>query len=575
MTLPPRFSLSALMLLCAMFLGACALRSSPVIDSEAPDLSGYESRLVDHEAKALYLFARYALLAAQGDLGAAELSLSEALRLDPSSSHLQMTQARLSRRLGNSEDAIAQALTLLDDENYGREALLMLGSLHLSLDENLLAADYYRRALELDPSREDVYLHLATTLARSGSAADAQEVLSILVERWPGSFMGHYYRARLYREMGELDASEDSLLRVLELEPSFESGYQELGEIYLARQKGTEAVELFRKALKLLPASSVLRHLLARSLIAQGEYGGASEQLQLLLKADPEDAEALRKLGLLHFELKDWPKAVEVFEALHKLRPEQDQGAYYLGSALEEQGQSEEAIRAFSKVPVASELYQDSRLHMAYLFHRIGQTEAGVAVLQDAARRQDPSLELYRYLAALYEEQGVLEAAASTLREALQAFADEPDMAYRLGVVLERLEDRDASVDALKLALQIDPHHLDALNHLAYVYAEQGEFLDQALVMAQKAMDMDESGHIVDTLGWVNFKLNRLEKARELLERAVALLPEDPVVNDHLADVYRALGLKSQAMELYLRVLELDGAAEKVREKLEALETLQ
>jgi tetratricopeptide (TPR) repeat protein len=123
----------------------------------------------------------------------------------------------------------------------------------------------------------------------------------------------------------------------------------------------------------------------------------------------------------------------------------------------------------------------------------------------------------------------------------------------------------------MREALRLDPDHAEALNYIAYFHAERGENLEEALRMAKRAAQIQPEGHIIDTLGWVYFRLGRLEEARQELERAVELLASDPVVLEHLGDTYRALGLHAPARATYQRVLDLQPAATGVREKLQSL----
>jgi tetratricopeptide (TPR) repeat protein len=123
----------------------------------------------------------------------------------------------------------------------------------------------------------------------------------------------------------------------------------------------------------------------------------------------------------------------------------------------------------------------------------------------------------------------------------------------------------------MQALLEREPDHAEALNFVAYAWAEQGERLDEALQMARRARQLKNEGHVIDTLGWVYYKLGRLEEARRELETAARLLADDPVINEHLGDVYRSLGLSARARALYQRVLELAPEAAGVREKLDTL----
>jgi tetratricopeptide (TPR) repeat protein len=117
----------------------------------------------------------------------------------------------------------------------------------------------------------------------------------------------------------------------------------------------------------------------------------------------------------------------------------------------------------------------------------------------------------------------------------------------------------------------LDADHPDALNFVAYHQAEHDVDLDLALTRALKALSNKKSGYIIDTLGWIYYKLGRLEESREQLEKASNLQPDDPVILEHLGDLYQALTLWKEAAEAYQRVLKIDPQAEGVDEKLQII----
>jgi len=174
-------------------------------------------------------------------------------------------------------------------------------------------------------------------------------------------------------------------------------------------------------------------------------------------------------------------------------------------------------------------------------------------------------------LAALYEEQQDIPQALKALERGLRIFPGDGGLLYHQGVIHERGKNRDQAIAAMRQVIEIDPEHAEALNFLAYIYAEEGIHLDEALDLAGRALELKPEGHIIDTLGWVYFKLRRYGEARVELERAALLMPDDSVVQEHLGDVYRALKLWDKARRAYLRALELNPDNASVSEKLEEL----
>jgi tetratricopeptide (TPR) repeat protein len=119
--------------------------------------------------------------------------------------------------------------------------------------------------------------------------------------------------------------------------------------------------------------------------------------------------------------------------------------------------------------------------------------------------------------------------------------------------------------------LSLDDAHPDALNFLAYGQAENGVDLELALSRAEKALALKPSGYIVDTLGWIYFKLGRYPESREQLEKAVELHPEDAVIQEHLGDLYRAMNLRQESESAYREALKLEPGSTQVEDKLRQL----
>jgi Flp pilus assembly protein TadD len=124
----------------------------------------------------------------------------------------------------------------------------------------------------------------------------------------------------------------------------------------------------------------------------------------------------------------------------------------------------------------------------------------------------------------------------------------------------------------MEIALQLDPHHADTLNYLGYSYAERGIKIDQALSLTKQAVALKpENGYYVDSLGWAFFKSGLLTEALAEIKRAVALVGDDPVIFEHLGDIYAKQQRMSEAREAWLHSLELDPSNVKLIERFREL----
>jgi Flp pilus assembly protein TadD len=159
-----------------------------------------------------------------------------------------------------------------------------------------------------------------------------------------------------------------------------------------------------------------------------------------------------------------------------------------------------------------------------------------------------------------------------TWRALLDRHPEHAPAAFAIAFCRERAGDLAGAEAAARDALARQPDDPTALNFLGYLLADHGSKLAEALRLIERAVEQDpDNGAFVDSLGWVYFRLGRLEEARAQLERAVHLTDGDPEVREHLGDVYKSLDLMDLAREQYRLALTLDPANPRVKDKLHEL----
>jgi len=126
----------------------------------------------------------------------------------------------------------------------------------------------------------------------------------------------------------------------------------------------------------------------------------------------------------------------------------------------------------------------------------------------------------------------------------------------------------------MKRVIDLAPKHAHALNYLGYTYAEMGVKLKETEELIRRSLAvMPGDGYITDSMGWVYFKMDRLDDALREIEKAHRIEPKDPTITEHLGDVLKALGRKKEALSTYRKALELKGDnAERVRRKIKEIE---
>ncbi|MCJ7618062.1 MAG: tetratricopeptide repeat protein, partial [Desulfobacterales bacterium] len=130
------------------------------------------------------------------------------------------------------------------------------------------------------------------------------------------------------------------------------------------------------------------------------------------------------------------------------------------------------------------------------------------------------------------------------------------ELHFRLGVVYDKLDKKEAAIESMKTVINLDPHNANALNYVGYIYAELGINLDEAERLIKEALKYSpDDGYITDSLGWVYYKKGLYKDALKLLKKAADLVPDDPTIFEHLGDAYLKMNDKKKALMFYERSL--------------------
>lgn len=571
---------SCCLLVCAVFLGipllgGCVLVSVPPSPDEqvgSSVSSVYLSRADDARAEALYQFSLANLQAAEGDIDAALQSLERALVVDPSSTYLRLSLADLYLTKGEQDKAISLLEGALIHEPDSIDAHLFLAKTFMARQEFPKALDHFRELARLEPGNDTHRIHLAIAYARSRAFQRGIGVLKELLAEKPESTLAELTLARIYQEAGMQGLAEEVYSAIIDKRPDFEAASIELGRMYEGQDDGVgKALEIYRTLLQNNPGNVRLRHHVVSILINENKLEEALQELRELIAQNPTDLEAKRKTGLIYLQLEDWGAAATEFRSLFHLDPTNEKVRFYLGTALERQGEWGQALSFFESIPKDSDLAGDALYHQAYLLHQLTRTAEAVARLKANMDLLQQRPEVFDYLASLYEAIKQNNEAMNTLDQGIGLYPEDAGLWYHRGILRERMgSPEEARVD-MEHVLILEPENFEAMNFLAYSFAEKAEQLERALELVSEALKLSDQAHIRDTLGWVYFKLKKYEKARSELEKATSLLPDDPVVMEHLADVYLAMELRQKAIATYKRALEIDPENKKLEQKLKEI----
>jgi tetratricopeptide (TPR) repeat protein len=559
-------------LLLTFLLSGCVAADVPGdVKAAAADEGPYVSRLNEPQSNAYFHFARARMLLAEGDREGALQAYHNAVDYDPDNEDLRFELAELYIAIEQPVKAIQVVEDILLRNPNSVRANLILADAYFGNNQPDKAIPYFRRVLELDPENEEIRLHLAIALVRVGDIDLASETLKELLKRYPDSMSGRLAMARLYRETGLHLLAVEQYRDLIRRYPDMGQAYLELGLLYEELKEWQHALDVFTEALAQRPLDFALRHHLARVYVAMKRYDDALEQLNIIVELKPEDFDARRKIGLIFLEQQRWADAISTFKEILDLKPDLDPVRYYLGTAYESQSEWQPALDAFLGIDRNSALYEDAVSHIGYIYLETGRVSEAIKLLESIMSDGQPRPQVFFYLASLYMADNQHDNAYNTIERGAELYPDNFELLYQRALILERIGRHAESMQAARDLLALDSENAEVLNFLAYGLAVDNRDLDEALGYAERAIKLKPAPHILDTLGWVYYRLGRLIEALKVTEEASRELSEDAVVFEHLGDIHLALHNLGQARTAYEKALQLQPDNVDIRGKLDSL----
>jgi tetratricopeptide (TPR) repeat protein len=254
--------------------------------------------------------------------------------------------------------------------------------------------------------------------------------------------------------------------------------------------------------------------------------------------------------------------------ALH-LRPDFDLARMLVAGILESMNRNEDAIAAYREIDSQSPFHWSARLRVAGNLEALDRDDDAIALLQILTREDATRPEPLVSLGDLLRSNKRFAESVAAYDRAIELLFDLDKrhwtILYSRGISLERSKQWERAERDFKRALELNPDQPYVLNYLGYSWVDQGINLGPAREMIERAVKLrPNDGYIVDSLGWVLYRLKDFEGAVEHLERAVQLRPNDPTINDHLGDAYWRVGRYTEARFQWQRALALKPEADQI-----------
>ena len=507
----------------------------------------------------------------QHDLGVAAEFMLEALRYDPENEQLLNRAFMLAAGDGRQAKTVELAgrLTAIDPDHS--LALLVLIVDAVGRGAHADAESYLGQLPDKGLSTVTVPLIGSWLKAAEGETEAALERAKPLKNK-SGFAVFYKLHTALINDLGgrteaaraayeeAIDAAGQPSLRLIWLAGNF---FERVGD--RARAK-----EIYQEVLARSPGSGLIEESIER--VGSGETPPA-------VVADIKDGvaeTAFNLASLLSQERAEEVALIYTHLAL-RLRPDFIVARILLGEIFQSQRRGPEAIAAYRQVPADSPFRWTVQLRIAEELARMERIDDALAELESLSElRRDRFEPLFRLGNLLRTEERFEEAVEAYDRAAERIGTPKRrhwTLYYFRGIALERLKRWQRAEKDLLFALELEPEQPFVMNYLAYSWVEKKLNLDQAKAMLVRAVELrPDDGYIVDSLGWVYYKLGEYKKGVAFLERAVELRPQDPVINDHLGDAFWRVGRHQEARFQWRRALSLEPKeddAPKIEAKIE------
>jgi tetratricopeptide (TPR) repeat protein len=441
-----------------------------------------------------------------------------------------------------------------DPKNQTARKIAALSALRIG--DKKAAVEDLNVLLKVDPAGfENAVLELASVLQKEGKITAVYDALNALSIEHPNQAVIYFMQSLLAMQMKDKNLAETKIQQALKLQPDWDKALIFQAQIAVFSGDLNKAKTLLKEASVKYPNNSKINKMYAQVLIKAGSYEEVIEVYQNSISADPKDFESQFALGLVYLQLDKDEQAEDIFEKLLEQLEWKYQASFYLGKIEEKRGNTKKALVWFDKVSDGPLVFDASISAISLLAkdRQFDEANSRLSLLQTKFPQQ--KLRILLVQAELYSQQKQYEKAFNLLTEALVDLPDQKELLYTRALVAEHVNKPDIVEADLKKILAVEPDNVEALNALGYTllnkpgrYAEAEKYLQQALRLEPDA------AVIIDSYGWLQFKLGNTEKALGYLQQAYEKQQENEIAA-HLAEVLWALGRKDEAKKLFNKAI--------------------
>lgn len=456
---------------------------------------------------------------------------------------------------GSVERAIGVWLDLAPDSSTAHQ---IAAYVRLEADDVAGALAHLRRLIALSAGEGgEGFMQAARLVQKLRPPERRLEVMETLTADEPENADAWFARAMVAAGVQRHEEAVAAARTAADLRPGWTEPRVFLVQLLVSQGEKARAREVLEGFVAESPDDHGLRMLYAQLLVEEKSFSEARSVFEYMLQDAPKEPDVLFALGVLSVQLEDLDAARSYFTRLRETGQRQGDAAYYLGQVEELAGNPDEAVSWYHEVDGENAL--DARVRIARLRAGQGSIERAREILQQARGQwSSNAVTLYLIEAEILREADLPREAMAVYDAALEAHPGDADLLYARALQAVALGELGVLERDLRAILAEDPDNADALNALGYSLADQTDRYDEALPLIERALELKpDDPAVLDSMGWVQYRLGNLEASLEYLRRALDMLPDGEIAA-HLGEVLWALGERDQAWQVWEEALARD-----------------
>ncbi|MGZ5078407.1 MAG: tetratricopeptide repeat protein [Usitatibacter sp.] len=535
-------------------MAALAFAAWPVCAEDAEET--VEAVEVDESAAsadAVYEFLIAEFAAQRGDIEGALAVYHRMARemRDPQIARRAVEMAIRARAYGPAMDSAALLLELDPESTLAREIMAALLGNEGEIGK---ARDTLAGILDKSNNRGGMLTQMSFLFAKFPDKNAVLDATKKVSARYPEMPEAHYAIgvAALMANDLELAGRESDV--ALELKPAWEQGAILKAQVLRKSSPGA-VIGFYESFVASHPASAEVRMQLGRELAGEHKLAEAREQFREAEKLSARDSQAAYAIGLLSLQLEDFAEAQTAFARALKLGYREPAAIYLgMGQAAEGLKRVDEAIGWYQKVESGD--WVRAQLKIATLVSRQQGLSAGRDYLHRIEpRTEDDSIQMIQVEAQLLRDAKAWHETFDLLSKAVEQYPDSFELLYDRAMAAERIDRLDVLETDLRRVIQMKPDYAHAYNALGYTLAEKTNRLAEAKDLIEKAVKLSpDDPFIIDSLGWVFYRMGQVQEALKHLQFAYTSRP-DPEIAAHLGEVLWKSGQRDEAQKVWRAAL--------------------